>query len=76
MTKKDELIQQIESLEDGQTMRTLESLVSGETNRMTFACSKARLKAIITERFNNDLVGSVPGGVETTILSWEVIDKQ
>lgn len=75
MSKKEELIQTIEALQEGQTIRTHEILSTGENNRMMFMCSIDSLLRIIDTRFDDNLQGLVPGGVATQIIDWEIVDK-
>lgn len=74
MTKKEELLQEINNLNEIQTIRTIEVLDNGENNSMTFLCSKTRLHEIINDYFDDVLHGCVPNGVPTTILSWIVVE--
>lgn len=76
LTLKEQLIQEIRYMPREKTLKTVEKLDTGEYNEMTFMCSQESLLLIINNSFDDELHGSVPSGVHTTIIGWEIIDKE
>lgn len=76
ITLKEQLIQEIRYLPREKTIKTIETLDTGEYNEMTFQCSQESLLQIINNLFDDNLHGCVPNGVPTTINGWEAVDKE
>lgn len=71
VTLKEQLIQDIRYAQPGFVFKTIERLDDGRTNIMTFDCAEDVLVQIISNYFDDNLHGAVPGGLETTIIGWE-----
>jgi len=74
ITLKVQLLNEIKNMPDNTFLKTIEVLSTGEKNTMTFFTSKENLYNLINENFNDNLIGKVPNGLDTSIKGWEVVD--
>jgi len=73
ITLKEQFINDIRQSPSESKFKTIEVLDTGENNEMVWECSHESMLIILSSRFDDNLHGSVPNGVTTTIQGWEII---
>lgn len=70
LTMKQQLIQELQTLEENQILVTIETLSTGDYNEMTWIMSKDKIIHEIENGFNEFLQGKISTGQLTTIEGW------